>query len=53
MIPEVKAGYDQLVSGDAWRTLTTGRDSFLRSSHLSLQVSESEWHGASATSGTA
>ncbi|MCU1684828.1 MAG: two-component system sensor kinase [Amycolatopsis sp.] len=47
MIPEVKAGYDQLVSGDAWHTLTTVENSFLRSSHLSLQVAEAEWHGAS------
>lgn len=51
MIPSVKAGYDQLVSGDSWSTLTSVENSFLRGSHLSLQVAEAEWHGASRNVG--
>lgn len=46
MIPEVRARYDQLIASDAWNTLVTVENAFLRGNQNELPVPEDQWRAA-------
>ncbi|SDX97366.1 Signal transduction histidine kinase [Amycolatopsis xylanica] len=48
MIPEVKAKYDALIAGDAWRTVQTVENALLRNNQAKLPaaVPEEQWRAA-------
>ncbi|WP_051110266.1 sensor histidine kinase, partial [Saccharomonospora halophila] len=53
MIPQVRGQYDQLVSSEAWDTLLTVENAFLRGNQNNLPVPEAQWReAASEVSGT-
>jgi signal transduction histidine kinase len=48
MIPSVRAKYEELISGDAWKTLTSVENTFLRGNTDDLPVPEPAWRAAAA-----
>ncbi|WP_084789303.1 sensor histidine kinase, partial [Saccharomonospora iraqiensis] len=48
MIPEVRGQYDQLVSSEAWDTLLTVENAFLRGNQNNLPVPEDQWREAAS-----
>ncbi len=51
MIPSVREKYEALVSGDAWKTLTSVENAFLRGNTTDLPVAEPAWRAAAAEVG--
>ncbi|SFB64531.1 Signal transduction histidine kinase [Amycolatopsis marina] len=46
MLPEVRARYDQLITGEAWNRLVTVENAFLRGNQTELPVPEDQWRAA-------
>ncbi|MER7115083.1 sensor histidine kinase [Saccharomonospora azurea] len=51
MIPSVREKYEALVSGDAWSTLTSVENAFLRGNTTDLPVAEPAWRAAAVEVG--
>ncbi|WP_199430914.1 sensor histidine kinase [Qaidamihabitans albus] len=51
MIPEVRQQYEQLIESEAWQTLTTVENAFLRGNQTELPVPEEQWRRAASEVG--
>nr|WP_106180846.1 nitrate- and nitrite sensing domain-containing protein [Prauserella shujinwangii] len=51
MIPSVREQYEQLLNSDAWKTLTTVENAFLRGNQTDLPVPEADWRRAASEVG--
>lgn len=46
MLPEVRARYDELITGSAWNRLITVENAFLRGNQTELPLPEDQWRAA-------